>query len=461
MAVNLLLIIVAAIVTLRQFRKGIGEGLGAAVFFLVLLPTEVRLPTPGALPEITAHRILLLIAAWKVFGHRDDGSEHIAVPALGLMIAVAACRAISTVLGIAFAPAFKDFLGFVLESTLFFVVVSKGLRNPGVTQRVAWSVLWALIGVAVIATVEKYTRINVAARFIPGMLDNSKEVTATFRHRILLGYSLAMGFPLALGLWKMAQTRRQRIAANLGMILTPAACYFANSRGAWAGMAMAGALMAFVGDRPLRRRLSILGVLAALVLVLRPGVLDTIQSRWEHTKSTDTLKGRSASYRLELWRVAYKHLSRSAERFLFGYGGHATQTMDLGDEFEFGGNAGALGYTSWDSEYAVSLMQFGFVGFFMELALYLFLAKKCFESWRLAPPEIRPLVAGCGAAAAVYLWAMTNVAIFNPQLKYLFWTVVAIPLRSVYIEWRSRAAQSPAAADEAEGPTGATSAALS
>lgn len=451
MLFDFILILLSSFVTLRRFRLGLGSGIAATVFFLVLLPTEVRLPTPGALPELTAHRILLMLAAWQVFKNREN-SGPISLPGVGLITVVAIIRGCSTLISISFLPALKDFLGFILETALFFLVIGKGLRTPETVRKVAWSAMWALVAVAVIATIEKYRGINLAAHFIPGMLDSGREVTATFRHRILLGYSLAMGFPLVLGLWTLASTKKQRYAANVGMLMLPAACYFANSRGAWAGMALAGTMMAVTGSKELRRRLALLGVLGVAVLILRPGVLDTINSRWEHTKSTDTLKGKSASYRLELWRVAYNHLSKSPERFVLGYGGHSTQEMDLAAEFQYGGNAGALGYTSWDSEYAVTLMQFGFAGFLAELFLYLFLAKKCFDAWRLAPRDIQPLIAGCGAAVAVYLWAMTNVAIFNPQLKFLFWTMVAIPLRSVYLRWTEDSSTAEAAPTEPDTP---------
>jgi len=457
MLFDFILILISSFVTLRRFRLGLGSGLAATVFFLVLLPTEVRLPTPGALPELTAHRILLMLAAWQVFRDRD-GDWPISLPGMGLIVLVAIIRGCSTLISISFLPALKDFLGFILETALFFMVIGKGLRTPDAVRKVAWSTMWALVAVAAIATVEKYRGINLAAHFIPGMLDNGREVSATFRHRILLGYSLAMGFPLVLGLWTLAATKKQKYAANVGMLMLPAACYFANSRGAWAGMALAGMMMAITGSKELRRRLALLGVLGLAVLILRPGVLDTINSRWEHTKDTNTLKGKSASYRLELWRVAYNHLSKSPERFLLGYGGHSTQQMDLASEFQFGGNAGALGYTSWDSEYAVTLMQFGFAGFLAEIFLYIFLAVKCYQAWRAAPLEIQPLIAGCGAAVAVYLWAMTNVAIFNPQLKFLFWTMIAIPLRSAYIQWNATPAPIDPASAEPDEQSGLRSA---
>jgi len=423
--INLFFILVAVLVTIVRFRRDFATGLATAVFFLVLMPTEVRLPAPGALPEITVHRLLLVVAAVAVMRRRGMDAV-VPLPAIGLLVLVAIFRVFSTLLAHEFAPALKDFLSFVLETLLYFLIIGVGLRAPGAWRKVAWGILYALIGVACIATVEKYTRINLAARFIPDMLDNPVEITATFRHRILLGYAMAMGFPLALGLWTTAATQRERTVSTIGMLLLPAACYYANSRGAWVGIAMAGAIMTMAGTAVLRKRIILLGAVAVAVLILRPGVWGTIERRWEHTTSTSTIKGRSASYRLELWRVAFKQLSKGAERMAFGYGGHSTQYMDLSSEFEFGGNAGALGYTSWDSEFAVVFMQYGFAGLLTELLVYLILCKRLLDAWRIAPPEFRLLIVACFAVTSVFLWSMTNVAIFNPQLKFLFWTTVAL-----------------------------------
>ncbi|HXG48014.1 MAG TPA: O-antigen ligase family protein [Methylomirabilota bacterium] len=443
--IGVLIICGVVLITHLRFRRDLDRGLAAAVFFLVLLPVEVRLETPGALPELTAHRALLLLSAWHVLTRRGRGESENAgrLPLLTLLLLVGVARFFSTMHATALVPSIKDLLSFVLEILLFYWVMGSGLRSRAAVAGVVRAAVYAAGIVAGIATLEKYAGVNYALRLAPDLPDWPNSITATFRHRILFGYCMAMAFPLALALLLLAEPGRQRRLAWFVVALLPAACYFGNSRGPWAGLALAGLVMAVAAGPLIRKRLVFLGVLGALLLATRPGVWETIHSRWEATKTTDTQKGRSASYRLELWRVAFRQLTKSADRFVVGFGGGSLETMDLGSEFELGGSAGALGYTSWDSEYAADFMKFGALGLSLEALLYGSLLLLCWRSWRGADPPDRPLLAAGTATVLVFLWAMTNVAIFNPQLTYLFWTVVAVMARAAI--WARAEADPPGA----------------
>jgi hypothetical protein len=428
---NPVLICVFALIVIARFRRDFESGLASTVFFLVLLPRELQIETSEALPQISAHRVILVIAAFEVLRLRGvDPLARVAVPGVGLLIIAAVARTFSTVLAPDFGPAFKELLSFIIEVLLFFTVIASGLRNADAARRVLRAALWGLLIVSMIAIVEKYRGINLAKMLIPSVLDHWNTVSATFRHRILLGYAMAMGFGLAIAMQTLATSRAQRIAATAAMLMLPAACYFSNSRGPWAGLAIGGIMIALTGDKLIRRRLTLIGLVALAVLLIRPGVRDTIFDRWAHTVDEETHKGRSASYRKELWKVAYNQLSKSPERFLFGFGGQSTQKMDLGEEFEFGGSASGLGYTSWDSEYAANFMHYGSVGLVADTLMYLGILGICLLSWKRASRENRVLLGGCLSIMAVYLWAMSNVAIFNPQLVFLFWTAVAIGVRA-------------------------------
>lgn len=212
------------------------------------------------------------------------------------------------------------------------------------------------------------------------------------------------------------------------MVLLPAACYFSNSRGPWVGCGLAGLAMGTLGGRPMRRKLMLLGALAAVILALRPGTYDTISSLWHQSLNNNTIKGRSADYRLVLWGVAYDELSKSFGHTLLGYGGHSTEMLDMSKYFDqgAGGLPDQLGYTSWDSQYASNFMQYGFLGFGLETILYLSVLGMLVRTWRHSNEEDREFTAVCVATTLVFFWAMATVAIFNPQLEYLFWAMVAI-----------------------------------
>jgi O-antigen ligase len=278
-----------------------------------------------------------------------------------------------------------------------------------------------------IGTVEKYTGRNLAAMVVPYMADDDVSISSTYRHRILFGYAMALAFPLTLALRKAATTKWQRFLLEAAFLLLPAACYFSNSRGPWVGCALAGVMMLVLGDRVVRRKLRLASILVAAVLIMRPGVLETIQDLWRDTFDDSSVKGKSASYRKELWRVAYKNLDKSG-RMLIGFGGHSTESMDLSDDFEHGagGRADQLGYTSWDSEYAADFMKFGLLGLVLEACLYVTIFRMVINSWRFSSGDDRRIAAACAATCAVFLWAMSTVAIFNAQLEFFFWSVIAI-----------------------------------
>ncbi len=416
-------------VTWWRYRVDFASGLATTIFFLFLLPTEIRISTGTALPEITVHRILLMISFWQTWRYSRWFRDRALLPGVALMVTIALGRLCSTLIAVEPVASAKEFLSFLLEYLLFFLMVGKGLRDRETVVRVLRAVFLAGVIVALLGIYEKYRGTNLVALVVPGMVDNPRTVTATYRHRILFGYAMAMAFPLAFALRHWAVSRGQNLFLVFGLLALPAACYFGNSRGPWVGLALAGGVLMLAGSRIVRRHLCLLAMLAGLVLVALPGVQKSIQNRWEQTFSTDTHKGRSASYRLELWTTAWQHLTKSPGRFLFGYGGGSTEHMQLDDFFQYGGGSGQLGHTSWDSEYASDFMKYGTFGLSMSAILLLSFVRWAWKARKECGPEAQDLLGGCLAVMAVFVWAMSNVAIFNPQLQYLFLTMVAIALR--------------------------------
>lgn len=428
MLANLVIIAIVSVVVHLLLRRDFEKGLAAAVFFLVLLPVEVRLDTPGALPPLTGERIILLIVAFHSLKLDWKQALQPVSRIVVLLFLVALCHLASTFTAIDPWLNLKDWLGFLIETLLYFVMIAVGLRTRRGMELMAWGALSALLVVAVIATIEKYTGRNLAAMIVPGMLDFPNSITATFRHRILLGYAMAMGFPLALVLDDFAPSNRMRWVVRASLVLLPAACYFSDSRGPWVGCALGGVVMVVLGGRAIRKKLALVGVAAVLVLVLRPGVLGTVTSLWHQTFNQDTIKGRSADYRTKLWSVAYQELDKSFGYTLLGYGGHSTEILDLGYYFSrgSGGNADVLGYTSWDSQFAADFMQFGYLGFGLEALLFLLIIGMVYRSWKLSNPPDNMFLGACMATVLVFMWAMSTVSIFNPQLEFLFWALVGI-----------------------------------
>ena len=72
------------------------------------------------------------------------------------------------------------------------------------------------------------------------------------------------------------------------------------------------------------------------------------------------------------------------------------------------------------------MFQSGIIGLLARLALYLAVARALLETFRLAAPQDKDLVAALFASAMVLIYMMTNVLIFSKQLNFLFWTIAAV-----------------------------------
>jgi O-antigen ligase len=102
--------------------------------------------------------------------------------------------------------------------------------------------------------------------------------------------------------------------------------------------------------------------------------------------------------------------------------------MDLSQFFgpEQGGTTSLIGFTSWDNNYACDLIELGTTGFILEIILFFTIVKALFKNWRESDRGSRVLQGGIMVACLVFMYAMTTVDIFSPQLKFLFWPLVAV-----------------------------------
>lgn len=424
---DLLLIALCTGSVLWATRRGLSAGFPLAVALLVFLPGSLRIDLPGALPELTIHRIILGVLLWRWWsGPRLTGGADTMKLGLifGLMLS---SRLLSLVFSVTPAASFKEFLGFALETVLFYSICRAALSVPGTVAATGKSVVLSLVAVAGVAGVERYAHVSIPYEMFSQFYHCNNGVQSTYPHRILLGYAMAMGLPLALLLIGRSEGRR-RLGWWAALAALVGACFLADSRGGWLGMAIAGTLCLFFGDGPTRRRCLLLLGAALLMLVLRDGVRETIASRFRDTYKTGSYKGTSYQYRWRLWHVASAEISHSPERLLFGYGGQSTESMDLSHYFRQmeGGMTSKTGYTSWDNHYASDLIEFGLYGFILIGGAYAAIVLQLARARLRADPDTRAMLGAALVAATVFLFARTNVFIFGEQPRYLFWIIIAV-----------------------------------
>jgi O-antigen ligase len=339
---------------------------------------------------------------------------------------------VSLLFGNAFGPDFKAWFGYIIEVALFYVIISEYIQIENDFAKLLSNICYGLASVAILATVQKYFHFNIVDKILPPeeLWGNDGDIASTYPHRILMGYAMAMGVPLSLALASYEkEAKPRRIMYSITLLLI-GANYFSMSRGPWLGLLFATIGMAVFCGKATRKKLLFLVVLTAAVCILRPGVRDSITNLCRGTFDPDSEKNSDYQYRWQLWGVAWDQIRLSPVRLLFGYGPDSAEGMDLSDYWH--GEEGStssitkIGFTSWDNNYACDLIQLGILGFLTEIALHLSIVKTLLDNWRSSNPDNRILQGGIAVACLVFMFAMTNVFIFAPQLKYLFWALVAV-----------------------------------
>jgi O-antigen ligase len=409
-----------------RLHKDFVGGLSYAVVVLIACTPLLRIQTPGVLPELTIHRLILIsiLGFWLAGGgfRRPLGGvplrQHILVWALATFISLLGSS--DFVFGV------KRYLDFVLELFLFYFLVATKLRDREDAIRVLKAAVIGLAIVALLAFIERYRGFNVADWLVGFDEESSlrRDVRVTYRHRILLGTAMAMGWVLVLGLTRISGTALRRrwwlwpsLAAMLG------ACYFGMSRGPWLAVILSGGVLAVFGSNGMRKRLVLLGLLGVLLFAARPGVFGTLSGYAEMTVDIDSHKGGTFQYRLELWRVAVREIAGSPWRILFGHGPGAGAGQSIDWSLSYRDRDHAI--ESWDNDFAYALFQYGFVGLFATLVLYAAIPWRLLLHARRLQGAERDLFVCLGATALALFFMMSNVMIFARQLYYLLWLVTA------------------------------------
>jgi hypothetical protein len=428
-----LFIIPALVMMKRDFQKGFCFALG----LFASMPSTLHIEGGGGF-ELTFQRILLLvvIACWApwVMSRR----EPVQIPFKRIIVAWWISNLLSLIFAVDSHLSLKWFLSFSTEIVVFYIIVSTTLTNRETLMRAFHALCISSAILAVLGVIEYYKGFNPALEWM-GIEEEREptDVIVTFRHRILFGYCMAMGWPLLLAQAHRVKGRARQITMTIIVMLTIGSCYFSGSRGPWFGAAFAGGIMYVLGDGHVRKSMRIFAFLSVFVIIARPGVRDTLKDLCMSTFDPDSYRGRSYAYRKELWPVAKDLAKTDLTRGLFGHGGLSTETMDLSDRFEYGGSTFHTGFSSWDQNYACDLVEFGWVGLGIECLLYGCVLWTFYRSLGLSfygkpgicPPEYRNIMAGITASAAVYVLALTNVYMFSPQLKCTFLALIVLGTR--------------------------------
>jgi hypothetical protein len=255
---DIVLILVAAGAVFIVAQQSFSKGTCVAIALLVALSPDLDVAT-----VLTVHRVILavLLLLWlQGPGGRAVAGRMPFVTILGVIL----CAHIVS-LTISLTPAalavpeprgssLKDCIAFAVEILLFYKVVGSTLTTPGAGLAALRALVYGLAAVAVVALIERYFRIILPVILFSHFRYLMDGIQSTYPHRILLGYAMAMGMPVALSLLDLAPTKRQKSMMWGVVILTAVACFLADSRGGWIGMAIGGAISFLLGTAQTRKR---------------------------------------------------------------------------------------------------------------------------------------------------------------------------------------------------------------
>lgn len=439
--INVALMIVLVLPMIKLYSMDYRKGMAAALFVLLMAPYNIYLEFPGSIPNLTIHRLVIVLMAVFWLRERSIPKSPASVPFYIPFTGMVLTAIISTGFSLVKLPSTKSLFSILMEEWVFYVIVATSVAAMSKADRkeqvrmFAISAVSALSVVSILGMIERWTGFNPSQLLpthaeLPEFLGNvhayKNRVVSTYPHAILLGYGLSMVWPLVLALQVRQESPRKSLLLWVCFFAMGSTVYFTESRGAWMGSVLAGAVVLGGMTSKVRKRLMVAAMLMGLVFVIRPQITQTVQNLMQSTFNLNTFKGRSYNYRKELWYKAYSEIQVSLKRYLFGFGDYSHNYADWSGYEKQTGRYSS--FWSWDNEYAVILLERGVVGFMAFVLFYLVLWIKTFQSALRSPPDERNFYMGLWAAVTVYLFMMSNVKVFSPHVKAFLYAAAALSL---------------------------------
>jgi len=440
------IIIVIAVILLiisLYYKKDYYSGLIASSFFLLITPYNLFIRLPGGLPNLTVHRFIIVIMFICWLSNRNIPKRISGIPYIRSLIFVSLTILISAIFSVRFAESIKTLLSFVIEQILFYSLIFLSLKNLDgdqinkVGKKLILTIIVSLTVVSFFGILERWSIFNVMNHLqLPkygelAVMDYdyhhySTRIGSTYPHPILLGYALSMVWPLILAMIGFQKSSKSKYILVLSFLIVGSCLYFTESRGPWLGSVLAGVGLFIIASPQLRKKLLFAGFIFVAILFMRPQITTTLENLVKPTTDVSSFKGRSANYRLELWYKALDEIGKSPLRTLIGYGDQSHLYMNLSGYEKKTGKWSF--FWSWDNEYACILFERGFLGFIAFLSLYFSIFVKLLGENLSYKGDSSDLMKAIISSIGVFLFMMTNVKSFSPQILFLFWLLVAVSL---------------------------------
>jgi O-antigen ligase len=328
----------------------------------------------------------------------------------------------------------KTVLDNVFEFCLIYYIFAKSITNVQTIHKILAYSVAALVVCSVFGAVERFTHWNVTDIFPAvmhrlgdeiGHVGTGNRIRSTFPHPILFGNGLALGIPWVLYLISLAKTGTQKVFLWVALVLMAYNLYRTSSRGPWLALVLSFVLLLIFSHGSIRKYLMIIAFVTFATMILRPGVVKSLQDTYRETRNPDSVRGGSYQYRYELMRAGVHALSGDFRRSLWGFGPESFYFLGLEEQIPYTDKTEVL--VSCDNAWVEIMIETGYVGLFLVATLILSAA---FLSWRgfktLSPPG-NSLCLVFLANLGAYAFMMIGVANFGwGQQAFMLWIILAL-----------------------------------
>jgi hypothetical protein len=416
-------IVIITIAVLVAFLNNYKKGILVSVFFLVLMPSYADIQINTSLPAITIQRIIIVIMLFFWFGNRKYRLVNTRIKYLIPLVFLALSMGISMVMTESFLVSGKQYLFYLFEYLLVFIIFRTSIDDIEYLKKIVMVVSLSLTVIAVIAILERYFGLEIAAYFPTRAtydfmrIDegiNYEETTSVLTHRILFGAVMAIG--VVFNMYMMLNSRRKVIFFIL-TFLNFLGLYYSASRGPWLAFFFSSVMMVVLFPKKHVTIYGILTIVMIMTLLINNGVYSSISGLLESTLDPTTVRGSSYQWRYQVWNMAIQQItSGDIMNLLFGYGQGMHMYKDFGTITLSSG--WVTQFRSWDNEFAILLYCFGIIGLFLELILYLYFFLTSFR-YIFSKNTYQNIMFLAVNAVFVIALMKTNVAIFSVQVGYI------------------------------------------
>lgn len=456
-------------------RHGLAASLPYFVFFAITIPDQSQFKLPG-LFDLTTRRLAIVVLFFLFLGGKAVVRKGF--PLKWLIVLAIVWTAASTVGSLSFATSAKQFVAQGIEFYLVYYIFITTITRIETVEKIALGLVLAVGLCCIFGVMEAYAHWTIMSLFPEELLDRygpgtslvyfsedrGLRVQSTFPHPILFGDAIAMTIPIGFYLLSKCKNTLHRKLVWIALPLMFWNVYKTGSRGAWLATGIGMTLLFILLRKRVRKYILIFTAVGASVLVIRPGVWESLYNMYLATQDPTNPLGMSYDFRYALSHAVQNAVQKDFARALFGYGLGTFRELGLVVEFRDTQHATTYRWYTCDSSWILMLYETGYGGLLIVMTILFKPLVSIFRRYRRTALHERQLSATLFTSMLTFYFSMLSVSAYVwGQPGVMLWIVISIAVASGrvkrtsraagFAEWRANDAQGFLAEDRASAAT--------